>query len=125
VSNVTGEVATDKQLGSPDYWAEHLRRGVRFADGVRTMRDRGVTTYLELSPAPALLPHVPATLAASGGPEPVVVAALGGERPETEAIGAMLGRLFTAGVRPDLGAVLPPGTRPAELPTYPFRHKRY
>ncbi len=35
ISNVSGTWITDEQATSPDYWAQHLRQPVRFADGVR------------------------------------------------------------------------------------------
>ncbi|MCR6488424.1 SDR family NAD(P)-dependent oxidoreductase [Amycolatopsis sp. OK19-0408] len=124
ISTVTGEQATGEQLRSAGYWAGQLRRGVRFADCVRTMRDRGVTAFLELSPTPVLLPDVTATVAGTT-PEPAVVAVLGKDEPEPDAAVTMLARLFAAGVRPDVSAVFPADIRPADLPTYPFRHQRF
>ncbi|MGC0415550.1 acyl transferase domain-containing protein/NADP-dependent 3-hydroxy acid dehydrogenase YdfG [Embleya sp. AB8] len=54
ISNVTGRVATADELRSPEYWTRHIRTGVRFHDGVRTLHTLGVTTFLEPGPGPAL-----------------------------------------------------------------------
>ncbi|NEA45661.1 acyltransferase domain-containing protein, partial [Streptomyces sp. SID10815] len=50
ISNLTGEIADAERLCSPEYWVEHVRGTVRFHDGVRALRERKVTTFLELGP---------------------------------------------------------------------------
>ena len=66
VSNLTGRAATDQELSSPDYWTAHIRRTVRFLDGIRTLRDQGVTRYLELGPDPVLTAMAQECLAEPG-----------------------------------------------------------
>ena len=42
VSNVTGELAgADGDFGSAQYWVDHVRRPVRFADSVRRLQPLG------------------------------------------------------------------------------------
>lgn len=91
VSGVTGQVATEREWGSPDYWVRHARLAVRFRDVVHTLRDLGVTTALELGPDAALTPMV----AESSG-ELAAVASLRVGRPETVALMAAVARLFAA-----------------------------
>lgn len=50
VSNVTGEILNAEQICDPGYWAEQVRRTVRFADGVRCLHERGVRGFLEVGP---------------------------------------------------------------------------
>ncbi|MBO0880414.1 MAG: acyltransferase domain-containing protein, partial [Mycobacterium sp.] len=50
LSNLTGQIADPDQLASPDYWTQHLRRTVRFADSVQTLLHHGAHLFLELSP---------------------------------------------------------------------------
>jgi len=54
VSNVTGEPWGDEQL-SPDYWVEHLRGAVRFADGIGYAQSKKFHTFVEIGPRPTLL----------------------------------------------------------------------
>ena len=53
-SNVTGELAGAEQWCDPGYWAGHVRRPVRFADGLGALRDAGAGMFLELGPDGAL-----------------------------------------------------------------------
>ncbi|MFF3911829.1 SDR family NAD(P)-dependent oxidoreductase, partial [Streptomyces sp. NPDC001848] len=125
VSNVTGALADPERLCSPAYWVEHVRRAVRFADGVRCLADQGVTTYLEVGPEAVVTPMVHATLDTvldDGGY--VAVAALTAGRPEPLALTRALARAFTAGL-PVAWERLLPGGRRVELPGYPFARQRY
>ncbi|GAB1820556.1 type I polyketide synthase [Herbidospora sp. RD11066] len=114
ISNVTGRLATTEQLTDPGYWADHIRRAVRFHDGVTTLRDLGVTDFVEIGPGGAL-----AALVQEGA-----VAAARKDRPEPDAFRAALATLHTTGVpvdwRPD---VVKAGR--ADLPTYPFQRRRF
>ncbi|MET8573160.1 type I polyketide synthase, partial [Streptomyces sp. NPDC004783] len=53
VSTVSGELA-GAGFGSAEYWVEHVRKPVRFADAVRTARELGARIWAEVGPQAAL-----------------------------------------------------------------------
>jgi len=128
VSNVTGRLATEAQLTSPDYWTEHVRAAVRFADGVATLRDLGTTRYLELGPDATLCTMVAAVLGPASA-DHVCVPVLQRRRADPLAMLTALGHLYTHGVAVDWSAAhdgpRPESVAPVELPTYAFQEKRY
>ncbi|RKN02898.1 amino acid adenylation domain-containing protein [Aquimarina sp. BL5] len=54
ISNLTGKIAGDIML-TPEYWIDHLRKTVRFSDGLNQLKDIGVQTFIEVGPSPILL----------------------------------------------------------------------
>lgn len=54
ISSVTGKPITPEQATSPAYWAEHLRRTVRFADGLSELLRIPGRVLLEVGPGEAL-----------------------------------------------------------------------
>ncbi|NBE52402.1 acyltransferase domain-containing protein, partial [Streptomyces sp. YC537] len=123
VSTYTGTLATEEQLTSPDYWTEHIRGTVRFADALGTLRENGVSTYIEIGPD-ATLTALARTSFGDGAGTAVPLQRRG--RGEAETLTAAVGQLHTVGVPVDWDAYFD-GTRarPAPLPTYAFQHERY
>ncbi|MEU3723800.1 SDR family NAD(P)-dependent oxidoreductase [Streptomyces sp. NPDC031705] len=120
VSTVTGRSATAGELCSVDYWVEHVRRPVRFADAIATLETQGVTRFLELGPD--------ATLTAMAKPcasdTALVVPALRKNRSEARSTITALGELFAHGTPVDWPALFAgTGARTVDLPTYPFQHE--
>ncbi|MYS28905.1 acyltransferase domain-containing protein, partial [Streptomyces sp. SID7804] len=124
VSNVTGTIAEPGLLCSPDYWVRHVRRTVRFADGVRALADAGANAYLELGPDGVLTGLAAQVL--DGTADTVSVAALRKDRAEERALLTALARLHVAGVGVDWARCFDgTGARRTDLPTYPWQHERY
>nr|WP_272927096.1 type I polyketide synthase [Streptomyces sp. SID8382] len=128
VSNVTGRLADAETVCSPEYWVEHVRSAVRFADGVRALADYGVGTYLELAPDAVLSAMVGDCLPEGSAAESVVVPSLRREGDEPRALMTAIAQLYVAGVPLDFRAlfgatVLP--THISALPTYAFQWEHY
>ncbi|KOT39082.1 hypothetical protein ADK41_14390, partial [Streptomyces caelestis] len=122
VSNLTGALATADQLCSADYWVRHVREAVRFADGVHTLHEQGVTRFLELGPD-----GVASAMARETLPEhAVTVAAQRRTTPGETALVDALARLHGHGVPVDWAAFFAGrGARRVALPTYAFQRRRF
>ncbi|MEV4316931.1 type I polyketide synthase [Actinocrispum sp. NPDC049592] len=118
VSNVTGARAGDELL-TPEYWVRHIRGTVRFYEGVQTLRDLGVTTFVELGPDGVLTAMVRDCVG-----EATVAAALRRDRPEATSFVSALGVAHASGARVDWAPMFT-GTSRVKLPTYAFQRARY
>ncbi|OBI92497.1 type I polyketide synthase [Mycobacterium asiaticum] len=114
ISNVSGQLA-GPGYGSPEYWVQHVRRPVRFHDGVESIVAQGAVTFLELGPVAGLT-------AAQEHSVPVMPK----ERPETTSLLTALGHLYVTGFAVDWAQVFAGrGGRRVPLPTYAFVRKHF
>ncbi|OIN82406.1 type I polyketide synthase [Mycobacterium malmoense] len=120
VSNVTGRPA-GTGYGSAPYWVDHVRRPVRFIDGVRAAESIGAGTFVEVGPGGGLSAAVEQS---STSEQPATVVTMPEDHPEADGLLTAVGRLFTVGVPVDWGAVLTCGRR-VSLPTYSFVRQRF
>ncbi|MER5874281.1 acyltransferase domain-containing protein, partial [Streptomyces sp. NPDC002044] len=115
ISTQTGQPATH-HMQTPEYWTQHARNTVRFADAITTLTHQHHTTYLEIGPTTTLTPHLP----------PNTHPTLNNKQPETTTITTTLAHLTTQGTNPNWNTYYQhtnPHTTP--LPTYPFQHHHY
>ncbi|HTA15512.1 MAG TPA: type I polyketide synthase, partial [Solirubrobacteraceae bacterium] len=131
VSNVTGDVI-GRELCTPDYWVRHVRQPVRFADGIRALRRRGVRSFLELGPDGVLSGMTSECLAVEAlqadGAEIDFVATpvMRRGRSEIQTLHGALAQIWVCGAQVDWSALFEGHrARRAELPTYAFQRKRY
>ncbi|MFE4578634.1 SDR family NAD(P)-dependent oxidoreductase, partial [Streptomyces chartreusis] len=120
VSNLTGALLDARNTA--DYWVRHVRGTVRFADGIRTLTEPGVTRFLEIGPDGVLS----ALIRQSVADEALVVPVLRKDRPEPAAALSALAQLHTHGVPVDWPALFKDtGARPVDVPTYRFQRQNY
>ena len=124
VSTVSGKPDTAGRFATADYWVEQVRATVRFGTAVTSLRDQGVTTFLELGPGGVLTTMASESLDSSAVS---CVATLRADGEEVADTVAALGELHVRGVALDWPAVLgrPASALATELPTYAFQSRRY
>ncbi len=114
ISNVTGEPA-GAGYGSAQYWVDHVRKPVRFADGITAAAGLGGGVFVEVGPAAGLTAdrHVSVLTMTDG-------------RAEADAVLGAAGTMFTRGVDVDWAATFDGlAPRRVELPTYGFARRRF
>ncbi|MEU2634612.1 type I polyketide synthase [Micromonospora fulviviridis] len=125
VSNLTGQLADPNEIAGPEYWVRHVREAVRFADGIATLHNLGVSRFLEVGPDATLT----AMAAETTTGQPVHhIPALRRDQAETVALTAALARLHVTGTPVDwTGWFTATGQRPrtVDLPTYQFQRTWY
>jgi polyketide synthase 12/epothilone polyketide synthase D len=120
ISNLTGRPVTD-EVSEPGYWVRHVREAVRFADGVKALREAGADTFIEVGPRSTLLGLVPACLPDA---EPALVASLRAGRDEAASALEALGSFWSIGGAVDWAGIFPMVGRRVSLPSYPWQRER-
>ncbi|MEB4211036.1 SDR family NAD(P)-dependent oxidoreductase [Mycobacterium sp. 94-17] len=121
-SNLTGQLA-GPDYGAVGYWVDHVRKPVRFVDGVRLAESLGAEVFLEVGPGAALTSAVEQSVTSDRATS-VVTMPKG--RPEVDSLLRAAGQLFTAGADVRWAAAFD-GCQPQrlELPTYAFVRRRF
>jgi len=131
LSNVTGTWITPEQATNPNYWVQHLRQTVRFAEGLQELLQQPNRVLLEVGPGQTLSAFAKQQMHQQAGTvtTPVLLSSLPpakGQPSDAAFILNTLGRLWLAGVDvqwSDLYSRQQP--RHIPLPTYPFERQRY
>ena len=122
ISNVSGKKVS-AEITAAEYWVNHVRQPVRFAQSMKTLNEEGYKVFLEVGPKPILLGMGRQCL-----PEDVGVW-LPSLRPgvdEWQQMLSSLGQLYVQGTKVDwLGFEREYTNQKVELPTYPFQRERY
>ncbi|OIK25434.1 type I polyketide synthase, partial [Streptomyces malaysiense] len=127
ISNLTGRPALARELADAGYWVEHVRRPVRFADGVAALHGLGVDTFVEVGPGGVLTSMAETVLAevdADGTSRTALIPVLRPDQPEEQSVLAALAEAHVHGAAVDWGTVTADGRR-TPLPTYAFQRTRH
>nr|ADH04659.1 TugC [Chondromyces crocatus] len=126
LSNLSGNLASNHDLASPDYWVRHARHTVRFLDAVRTLEAEGASTFLELGPHGVLCAMAQDGLSEHARARSALLPVLRNDRDDRHALLLALAGLHARGHHLDWSAVFAPfHPRRVSLPTYPFQRDRY
>ncbi|MCP4659390.1 MAG: amino acid adenylation domain-containing protein, partial [bacterium] len=127
VSNVTGTRITDEMATDPRYWVEHLRRTVRFSEGLGELLREPERVLLEVGPGNALSTF--AREHPQRDSEQTVLHSLphpNDRRSDPAFLLTAVGRLWLAGVKIDgAGFYAHERRRRLPLPGYPFERRRF
>ena len=126
LSNLTGSWITDDEASDPDYWVQHLRHTVRFADNVRHLGKRGFSVAFEVGPGNSLSSlmrtQLPGRLSA-------IVPTMNHPQkraPEAQTLQRALARAWVAGADINWDSChAGRNCRRISLPTYSFERERY
>lgn len=120
ISNLTGEFVASETVTTPDYWVEHVRGTVRFAEGLLTLHSAGYRLFLEIGPRPVLSAMGQRTLPDS---DAVWIPSLRPQRSDMTQMLSALAMLYVNGASVAWENLY--AGRPTPLPTYPFQRERY
>ena len=127
VSNRTGTWITDQQATSAEYWTDHLRHCVRFADGISTLLEESGRVLIEVGPGRTL-----SSLSRQSEKAQSDLNLLPSIRHREEEVDdhvfflTMLGRAWASGLQFDADKLWEGEARQRiRLPTYAFQHRHY
>ena len=123
ISNVSGKLGRDEFCTS-DYWRNHIRKTVRFADSITTIKEENCNIFLEIGPKPTLLSMAKKCLPDSL--ETLWIPSIKPGQSDWQQMLEGLAALYSRGVdidwdRFDKGYL----RHCVPLPTYPFQRRRY
>ncbi len=125
ISCVTGDWISAAQATSPQYWANHARAPVRFADGITKLTSTNDSIMIEVGPGNALSTL---TLQATRGHSiPVVTSLQDSTRADNDrdVLLNALGKIWKYGYQPNWASVHKNPSKRISLPTYPFERSRH
>ncbi|MEM9271363.1 MAG: SDR family NAD(P)-dependent oxidoreductase [Cyanobacteria bacterium P01_F01_bin.143] len=122
ISNVTVKRITE-EIATPEYWVNHVRQPVRFAESVKILNQEGYEIFLEIGSRPILLGMARQCLADK---ERVWLPSLRPEQDDWQQILDSLAQLYVQGFEIDWQKFNQDYSyQKVTLPTYPWQRERY
>jgi myxalamid-type polyketide synthase MxaB len=123
ISNLTGITATTT-IATPEYWCDHLRQPVRFADGIATLHQAGYDLLIECGPKPTLLNLIEGMREAESKATFVLLPSLHPNQANWQTLCHSLAQLYIQNISIHWRSFYDLAKR-ISLPTYPFQRQRY
>ena len=126
VSNLTGNMLTDSEAQSAEYWVKQMRNQVLFYTGTQSLISKNVNTFIEIGPSNSLIP----LLRYLNGPDKKVHLTHGLPRQTQQAQGNYLRNLkadlWSKGLPIDwTQSLAEESVKRISLPPYPFEKQRF
>ncbi|MBN8579020.1 MAG: amino acid adenylation domain-containing protein [Anaerolineae bacterium] len=122
-SNLLGGILEPDTTPDASYWRQHIRAEVKFAEGMQSLANLGIDTFIEIGPSPTLLSMGKRCLPES---KAAWLPSLRQGQDDWQIILDSLGKLYTQGADVDWAAFDEGYPRKkVSLPNYPFDRQRY
>ena len=127
ISNLTGTWITNEEATSPGYWANHLRRTVRFGNGITHLLKEPNSIFIEVGPGRSLSTFVKKQLANEVKQKIINLMKHPKENsPDDYYLWSKIGQLWLYGLEIDWAGFSTGVKRNRiPLPGYPFEHQRF
>jgi len=126
VSNLSGKIVSNDQIIKTQYWVDHTRNTVRFADGVQTLLESGCKYFIEIGPQPVLIGMAQENALAQQAADLLWLPSLKLDNADWNMLLKSLGALYMRGLAIDwVGFDQDYLRQKIVLPTYPFAKDSY
>ena len=126
ISNLTGTWITGRQASDPNYWVDHLRQTVRFADGLKVLLQNGEFELVEVGPARNLSTLAKGSFREHRNSIHAAMRHPHDDVSDLQVLYSTVAKLWNAGLPVDWNSFYSgQQRRRVPLPSYPFERQRY
>lgn len=123
VCNVTGQLVGNEQVLDGIYWADHIRKPVRYADSIASLQEMQANFLVEVGPQPVLTGMARSVWQ---GERSALACCLEKDVEDEISLLDVVAQGYVQGITPDFTKFNPDQSEQnLLLPTYPFQRQRY